>query len=181
MKYIICLLLLQVFTSTFGQTVEKEYRIEAYQKDGDTTTLILKIKGVEQPQIVPKVAPKLQLDEDEDEVVPSSTPFIPQIIPGLTKIFNGIVTGNLNEIFHGSTSFAPNANQYAIDTVYNTVVGIPPPKTTIRTTTVAPVANSTVAATAAPDDDDEEENDTAGFLPNRRVGAKRVPRRVSRE
>lgn len=40
-------------------------------------------------------------EEDEDDDGPSTTPYIPMIIPGLTKIFNGIVTGNLNEIFHG--------------------------------------------------------------------------------
>jgi len=64
----------------------------------------------------------------------------------------------------GSTSFAPKNVSHAIDTVYNTVVGLPPPITTVPTTaaplranvTAAPTAAPVAATTASTDDDDED-------------------------
>jgi len=70
--------------------------------------LILKFKEVvATPPTVPDSRRPRQEEEDEDEV-PSTTPFIPAIIPGITKIFNGILTGNLNEIFHGELKMFPD-------------------------------------------------------------------------
>lgn len=62
--------------------------------------------------------------------IPTLSPYIPAVIPALTKIFTGIITGNINEIFHGSTSFAPQNISFAIDSVYNQVVGLAPPLST---------------------------------------------------
>jgi len=113
--------------------LEQEFNLEAYQKDGDTHTLVLRI----QPK-VQNLRQARQEDEDDDDStsppVPATTPFIPAVIPALTQIFQGILTGNLNEIFHGSTAFAPQNVSYAIDSVYNQVVGIAPPVSTAKTT-----------------------------------------------
>ncbi|CAL8126928.1 unnamed protein product [Orchesella dallaii] len=162
--------------------VEQEFIVEGYQRDGETQTIVLRIRpnNAKEVPALNRKARQFGFEEEEEEV-PSTTPYIPAVIPGLTKIFTGLLTGNLNEIFHGSTSFAPQNVSHAIDSVYNQVVGLPPPQATPPTSrrplaaepTAAPAAQASAgqplaatqasATTVSSNEDDEDESEGLGF------------------
>jgi hypothetical protein len=84
------------------------FSIKSNQFVSQFQTLILKFKPIKKD--APSPSNNLPRQEDEEEDEPSTTPYIPAIIPGVTKIFNGLLTGNLNDIFHGPAAY--NAHLY---------------------------------------------------------------------
>lgn len=96
--------------------------------------------------------------------------FIPAVIPALSQIFQGIISGNINQIVHGSSSFAPQNVSHHIDSVYNQVVGIAPPVSTPPTTSdprLSQVLQTTPApiATTLPPLSSESESESASADP----------------
>ncbi|ODM96561.1 hypothetical protein Ocin01_10128 [Orchesella cincta] len=119
--------------------VEQEFKVEGYQKDGDTQTIVLKIvptNFVERATVLHR-KPRQEEEDGGDDDVASTTPFIPAIIPGLTKIFTGLLTGNLNDIIHAPQSTPPTTRRPSVA------------EAEIETETEAPVRAPVTAAPAS--------------------------------